>query len=61
MIKNIKKNCPKQFLIAQKKRLDALNATQKTTAPNNARFLKNNEKKLQKIPFLTKTAKNGHF
>ena len=48
-------------MIAQKKRLDALIATQKTTAPNNNRFLKKWNKNLQKILFLTKMAKNCHF
>ena len=38
MIKNIK-IVQKQFLIAQKKRLDALNATEKTPALNKVLFL----------------------
>ena len=41
----------KQFLIAQKKRLDAMNAMQKTTDPNNVRFLKKSRKTLKKYHF----------
>ena len=47
----------KQFLIAQKKRLDALNATQKTTAPNNVRFLKKSRKTFKKYHFWLKRQK----
>ena len=47
----------KQFLIAQKKRLDALNATQKTTAPNKVRFLKKSWKTSKKYHFWPKRKK----
>ena len=39
------------FLIAQKKRPDALNATQKTPAPYKVWFLKNQEKPFKKTHF----------
>ena len=39
----------KQFLMAQKKRLDAQNASQKTSAPHKVWFLKKIMKNLQKI------------
>ena len=56
-----KKVAQKQFLVAQKKRLDALNATQKTKAPNNVRFLKKSRKTSKKYPFLPKRQKMAIF
>ena len=42
------------FLIAQKKRPDALNAMQKTPAPYKVWFLKKSIKTLKKYPFQPK-------
>ena len=45
------------FLIPQKKRPDALNATQKTPTQYKVWFLKKIKKNLIKYPFLSKTAR----
>ena len=49
------------FLIAQKKRPDTLNATQKTTAFYNVRFLKEIRKTLKNYYFWDVLVKNGYF
>ena len=49
------------FLMAQKKRPNALNATQKTAALCKVRFLKKLKKKLIKYPFLTKICQKWSF
>ena len=48
-------------LIAQKKRPDALDATQKPTAFYIVRFLKNSIKTSQKLPFFSGVVKNEYF
>ena len=49
------------FLMAQKKRPDALNATQKTTAFYNVRFLKKIRKTFKNYHFWAVLVKNGYF
>ena len=50
-----------RFLIAQKKRLGALNATQKTSAPNKVRCLTKSRKTSKNYHFLPFWEKNGNF
>ena len=59
MIKNLK-NVLKLFLIAQKKRPEALNAIQKKPSSLQGMVSKKN-KKNPKIPILIKTAQSGNF
>ena len=60
MMKNLK-NCSKFFFTAQKKRLDALNATQKTSAYNKIQCLEKSRKTFKKLPFFAVLAKSGNF
>ena len=55
-----KKIVNKQFLIAQKKRIDALNAMQKTSAPKKVLIFLNQEKPARTTVFC-QNGKNNNF
>ena len=61
MMKNLKKNVKKLFLMAQKKCTDALNATQKKPSSLQSMVSEKRKKNTSKIPILTKMTQNGNF